>query len=98
VAVVSSLNPPPNDDLAALLAPHSLVLSVEAHYLAGGVGSLVAEVCAERALGCRLVRCGIERAPAGRSGSQEYLHETFGLSRHSLVAQIERLRQIAQPA
>ena len=86
IAVVSSLNPSPVEDLAELLAEIPLALSVEAHYVNGGIGSLVAEVIAEHGLPCRLVRAGLRVAPAGVSGRREYLYERHGLSPRRLAA------------
>jgi transketolase len=85
VAVVASLNPAPTADLAALLARFPLALTVEAHYLVGGVGSLAAEVAAAHGLGCRVVRCGVDATPVGIAGSQDYLHERHGLAGAALV-------------
>ena len=79
VAVVGALNPAPVDDLRAILSRHSLAVSVEAHYVNGALGSLAAEVIAEAGLNCRLVRCGVEQTPDGRSGSQTYLHALHGI-------------------
>lgn len=80
VAVVSSLNPSPIDDLAVLLESVPLVVSAEAHYINGGVGSLVAEVIAERGIDCRLIRAGIREMPAGLTGSSAYMFDQLGLS------------------
>lgn len=80
VGVVSSFNPSPSEDLAELLATVPLAVSVEAHYVTGGVGSFVAETIAEAGLDCRLVRCGVRTMPTGESGSREYLQERHGLS------------------
>ena len=82
--VVASVSPAPAEELAAILARFSTVLTVEAHYRVGGVGSLVAEVIAERALRCRLVRCGVDSIPDGISGSQQYLHQKHGISCEAL--------------
>ena len=79
VAVVATLNPAPVDDLREMLSQHSLAVSVEAHYVNGALGSLAAEVIAEAGLDCRLVRCGVEATPDGRSGSQAYLHALHGI-------------------
>src|SRR5262249_36480657 len=46
VVVVASVQPAPVDDLRAALADVPLAVSVEAHYVNGGVGSLAAEVIA----------------------------------------------------
>jgi transketolase len=85
VAVVSSFNPSPIEELAALLGRFARVMTVEAHYINGGLGSLVAEVIAERGLACRLVRCGIREMPAGVSDTQISMERACGLSRNALV-------------
>jgi transketolase len=85
LVIVASVSPGPVDELAELLAKHPVALTVEAHYRVGGVGSLVAEVIAERGLGCRLVRCGVDSLPKGITGSQRYLHHLYGLSAEKLV-------------
>ena len=59
---------------------------VEAHYASGGLGSLVAEVVAERGLRCRVRRCAVMTTPDGVSGSQRFMHQAHGLSREALVA------------
>ncbi len=85
VVVVASLNPAPVDDLAALLARFPVALTVEAHYVVGGVGSLVSEVVAEHGLACRVIRCGVRETPDGITGSQRYLQQAHGLSREAIV-------------
>ena len=80
VAVVSSMNPSPVEDLAELLDHAPAALTVESHYRVGGVGSLVSEVVAERGLACRVVRCGVSEMPTGTSGDPAELYEHYGLS------------------
>jgi len=86
VAVVSSFNPSPMRDLAELLADIPLAMSIEAHYLNGGLGSFVAEVIAEHGLDCRLVRRGVADMPRGVTGSPAHLYRHVGLS-HEQMAQ-----------
>jgi transketolase len=86
VAVVSSFNPSPSDDLEELLAQVPVAVTVEAHYLDGGLGSLVSEVVAERGLDCRVVRCGITRMPRAESGSRDHLLSLYGLTAPQLAA------------
>lgn len=85
VAIVASLTPAPSEDLTALLSRFSVVLTVEAHYLVGGLSSLVSEVVATQGLGCRVVRCAVDSMPIGRSGSQEYMNQAYGLSSQALA-------------
>ena len=85
LGIVAHVSPAPVDELAGLLARHPVALTVEAHYRVGGVGSLVAEVIAERGLRCQLVRCGVASLQNGITGSQRYLHDLYGLSAEKLV-------------
>jgi transketolase len=85
LAILASVNPAPVEELAGLLAKHSTVVTVEAHYKTGGAGSLVAELIAERGIQSKLVRCAVESMPSGITGSQRYLHHRYGLSADKLV-------------
>ena len=85
VWVVASVQPAPVDDLAAALGGVPVALTVEAHYVNGGLGSLVSEVAAEHGLACRVVRCGVQRPPDGVCGSQRFLYDAHGVSRDALV-------------
>ena len=86
VLVAASIAPPPAADLAEALDRFDVAVTVEAHYVNGGLGSLVCEVAAEHGLPCRVVRCGVRELEPGRSGSEAYLNETHGLSVEKLVA------------
>jgi transketolase len=86
VVIVSSVRPVPTHDLVQALLDVPLALSVESHYVDGGVGSLTAEVVAENGLATRLVRAGVRRSPVGETGSSEFLHDRHGLSARALAA------------
>lgn len=86
LAIVAHVSPAPIDELVGLLAVFPAALAIESHYAVGGLGSLVAEVIAERNLRCRLVRCGVHSLPDGVTGSQRYLYQRHGLSTDGLVA------------
>jgi transketolase len=85
LTVVASLNPAPLKDLESTLSKTPLVMSVEAHYLNGGLGSLLAELIAEKKLPVRLVRCGVAATPDGHSGDEQHLLHFSGLTAHQLV-------------
>jgi transketolase len=88
VAVVSSVQPAPIEDLVRLLESQSLAVTVEAHYHVGGLGSLVAEVIAEYGLTCRLQRRAIAEMPRGVTGTMDFLLEHHQLSAGGLAASI----------
>jgi transketolase len=91
VVVVASVNPAPLEDLAVILARFPLVITVEAHYIVGGVGSLVAEIIAERGIDCRLERCGVRSGARGMSGSERSLNAANGISRERLADTAKRV-------
>lgn len=89
VAIVASLNPGPVEDLADLLSHFPLTYTLEAHFINGGLGSLVSEVIAERrGINTHLVRCGIRTVPDGVAGSQKNLYKRFNISSTDLVESI----------
>ena len=88
VLAVSSLNPAPRADLLAALAQFKIALTVETHYITGGLGSLVCEVVAEERLDCKVIRCGVKSHPGGITGSQAYLHGVHGISSERLVTAV----------
>lgn len=85
VIVVASLHPTPEQSLLSVLQRYPVCVTVEAHYLSGGLGSLVAEVIAEASVPCRLVRCAVRELAAGVTGSQRFMHERSGLDRGAIV-------------
>jgi transketolase len=93
ILVVASLNPAPIADLQKVLASFPVALTVEVHYVTGGLGSLVSEIIAESSLPCRLIRCGIRTHPTGITGSLNYMLQLHGLTGEQLAATaLEALR------
>ena len=88
VAVVASVAPVPAEDIALLLAGRHLAVTVEVHYVNGGLGSLVSEVVAERGLGVRVLRQGVRSMPDELVGSQRYMEKSFGLTAGQLAAEV----------
>ena len=85
VCLVATGTLPSADAIAAALGNVPVALTVEAHYAAGGLGSLVSEVVAERGIRCRVRRCAVRTTPDGVSGSQRFMHQVHGLGREALV-------------
>jgi transketolase len=88
ILVVASINKTVEKNLPRILKNFSRVFTVEAHYIRGGLGSLLAEVITENQLPVRLLRYGLKIPPRGITGSAEYLYKLFGLSKNALVANI----------
>jgi transketolase len=98
VCVVSSLNPAPVDDLLELIRRVDATVTVDAGYLPGGLGSLVAEVMAEHGAVGSLVRLGVPALPRGLSGSEDWLNAQHGLNAAGIteaaLAQLNRGRTV----
>ncbi len=92
VMLVSSFNPGPREQLIEQLLRFSTALTVETHYITGGLGSWVSEVVAEEGLHCRVIRAGFKGLPSSFSGSQGYLHKVYELSGESLVKAVLEMR------
>jgi transketolase len=80
VALVSSMNPSPEEHLIETISHHRHVFTVEAHYINGALGSMVSEVIAENGLNARLTRLAVRHNPHGAVGSEQYLQDRFGIS------------------
>ena len=66
------------------------VVTLENHVTEGGIGSLVAEIMADNAVGKRLIRLGLKDTYA-HGGSRAYLMGYYGLDAAALVAGVERI-------
>ncbi len=89
VVVVASVSPAPVDDLLDACRHAEVVVTVEAHAVNGGIGSLVCEIVAEHGPGCRVVRCGVRSSPDGVSGSEAFLNARHGLDRAGITQVVE---------
>jgi transketolase len=85
VAVVSSFNPDPSDDLARLLSDFPHVISVEAQTISGGLAALLGLVIASTGITCRLWPLAVRTSPDGRSGSQADCWRRHRLDRSAIV-------------
>ena len=82
-----SVKPVDADTLAAAGRDTGLILTVEDHYSAGGIGDAVCEAVSP--LGVRVERVAVPGVP--RSGTPEELMDANGLSARALAATIRRL-------
>jgi transketolase len=95
VAVVSSLRPAPVEDLKELLSRFASAVTIEEHYIDGGLGSLVSEVAAENGIGLRVTRCGVTGMPGTPCGGELCLRKANGLDAAGIAASTLRaLREL----
>ncbi|NUM89761.1 MAG: transketolase family protein [Bdellovibrionales bacterium] len=87
VANVSSIKPLDTHFLSQALDRHKRVVTVEDHYIIGGMGSAVAEFMAGEGRAVRLHRIGVDDQ-FGQSGTPEELYDHYGLNAHHLAKKI----------
>ena len=93
VAVVQAIAPVPAEDLAALLARHRTVITVEDHGIDGGLGTVVGELISEGGFGTKLIRMGISGDLGPRSGSEAYLRRQCRLDVDGIVGTARMLAE-----
>lgn len=86
VIAVSSFNPSPEGELGKALKKFPLAITVEEHYINGGLGSFVCEIVAENQIPCRIIRCAVEGRVGDVTGSRAFMLDHYGLSPQKLVA------------
>jgi transketolase len=96
VLVVPTLRPAPDADLEAALAEFPIAITVEGHYIHGGLGSLVSELIAETGASCTLVRCGVTTLIDGVTGGGAYMDRVHGLSPDAIASKALRALERAQ--
>ena len=85
-AVVSQVAPAPVAGLRDLIARHGAVVTLESHYMTGGLGSLVCEVIADHGLVVRLRRCAVESVPRDQVGSAAHMASITGTDAGAVVS------------
>ena len=88
VANVSSIKPFDVAFMREALKRHKKIITVEDHYIIGGLGGVVAETMAEIGSG-KLHRIGVNDE-FGQSGTPEGLYEAYGLNTAHLVKKFAR--------
>lgn len=93
VTVVASVAPAPVEDLLAAFDGAHTIVTVEAHSIVGGLGSLVCEVVAEHRVPAGVVRCGVRSGSDGVSGSEAFLNARHGLSAERIAQTVAEAYQ-----
>ncbi|HVR83825.1 MAG TPA: transketolase C-terminal domain-containing protein [Planctomycetota bacterium] len=88
LGVAATLEPAPVESLAALGREFPIAVTLEEHFVTGGLGSLAAEVFSSSGAGPRLLRLGVQEMTLGITGSAEFLRRRCGLSLDQIVDRI----------
>jgi transketolase len=86
LAIVSTFNPDPTEDVAAFLAGFRCAVCVEAQTISGGLAAFVSGVIATEGLNCKLHPLAVHTSPDGTSGRQEERWKKYGLDREAIFS------------
>jgi transketolase len=78
-------------NLSHLLKKYKAVITIEAHYLNGGLGSFIAEIIAENNIGCQLKRLAIRKLSDGIYGSEHFMHKKNKISCYDIVNSVNEI-------
>jgi transketolase len=90
VVNVHTIKPIDNEGLGRLIDRYEVIVSVEEHSVIGGLGSAIAEVCAERVSNTKLVRLGVQDV-FGESGTAEELLAKHGLDADGIAESVMKI-------
>lgn len=84
-----------DNDMSANLLPiikkYKKIITVEAHYINGGIGSMIAEIIAENQLPVKLYRLGVDKLSNGVFGDTEFMYKKHGISYLDILNIITKL-------
>lgn len=85
---LTQINPTPRKELLEILKKNDKIITVEAHYLNGGIGTIVAEIVAEENLNCKLVRLAVKKVVDGLIGDQNFLENRYNIDSEEILRNI----------
>ena len=86
---ITKINNNLSKNLLPIIKQYSKIITVEAHYINGGIGSMIAEIIAENQLPIKLIRLGVSKVSDGIFGDTEFMHEKHNISYNNILKYIE---------
>lgn len=94
-AVIPTFEKSVLNEIKSLLQKHEIALTVEAHYLSGGIGSMVAEIIAENSIKCALKRMAVSALSDGVYGSEKFMYQKNLLSSEEVEKNVTDLLSLS---
>lgn len=83
---------PLNPGLVSALSRYKGLVSLEEHFLIGGLGSLVSELITDNDLPTRLRRVGVDDQYHYEYGGRQHIQEKMGIGKDAVLEAVEKLR------
>ncbi len=88
---ISSIRPLDTKELVSSIAKTKKVITVEEHSINGGIGSIVAEVIAEKELPAKLLRLGISAGEFSKAGPRDEIRAYYKIDQKGIVETVKKL-------
>lgn len=79
---------PLSEDFIRTISSFQNIISLEEHFLQGGIGSAISEIITDNDLRIRLLRCGVDCEYHYLYGGREHIHQELGLGEDQLMSKI----------
>jgi transketolase len=76
--------------LLPIIQKYKNIITVEAHYINGGIGSMIAEIIAENQLITKLYRLGVSQLSDGIFGDTEFMYDKHKISSEHILNLIKK--------
>lgn len=76
--------------LLPIIKKYKKIITVEAHYINGGIGSMIAEIIAENQLSIKLYRLGVSKLSDGIFGDTDFMNDKNGISSKQILNLINK--------
>ncbi len=82
---LTKINPVSQEEIKEILLQHNKIITVESHYLSGGLGSILAEIIADNHINCQLIRLAVDREVDSFIGSQNFMEEKYNIDYKAIL-------------
>lgn len=80
-----------HSNLLPIIKLYKHIITIEAHYINGGIGSIIAEIIAENQLPIKLHRLGVNKITDGIFGDSDFMHKKHNISSCDILNIVEKL-------
>jgi transketolase len=83
---------PLNLDIINYLKKYKTIITLEEHYLNGGIGSLISEIITDNNLSLKLLRMGVKDSFIYEYGGRDNIHKKLGIDADSVIEKIKNIK------
>lgn len=83
---------PINSQLISFISKYKTIITLEEHFLAGGFGSILAELICDQGLSIKLKRIGVKNIHNYEYGGRDYIQNKMGIGKQNIIDAINKVK------